>query len=225
MKDLKLRNQLTARSQPRSFQELYRKSSWWSRKRKSQGTQESTANCSGRCTGRGRAMLISRTCLPLLRGGCLLHAQDPESLTKRLDLLLPFRNALVVSDARVDAARLELVVVGERGVELPLGGEAVLIRVVEVRLLRDLGLLLVVKVRFLDGLVLGALGHEAAVFLRRGVLRGTCLRLKLGEVALDYLEHADDSGGLTAHTRVRSVEGLRRVVFRAFAFALALHER
>merc|ERR1719197_533844 len=57
----------------------------------------------------------------------LFHAQDPESLTERLNLLLASRNAIVVSDARVDAARLELVVVGERSVELPLGRKAVLV--------------------------------------------------------------------------------------------------
>merc|ERR1719191_208819 len=138
-----------------------------------------------------------------VQGGCLLHAQDPESLTERLDLLLPFLDALVVGDARVDAARLELVVVGERSVELPLSRKAVLVRVVEVRLLRNLGLLLVVEVRLLDGLVLGALGHEAAVLLGRRVLGGAGLGLELREVALDDLEHADDSARLTAHARVR----------------------
>eukprot|EP00972_Heterocapsa_arctica_P101385 14942413-Heterocapsa_arctica.AAC.1 len=59
--------------------------------------------------------------VPELLGQLLLAVEDLEGLLQGLDLLLAAADAALEADAGVEARRLELVEVGQRGVQLLLG--------------------------------------------------------------------------------------------------------
>merc|ERR1719160_1343498 len=145
----------------------------------------------------------------LLEESDILTVEDPQGLLKRLDLLLAASDAVLVRDTGVDAGRLELVVVGQSRVEL-------LLRALQVRLLRRQGALLV---RLLRRLVLDVLGVRRAVHGRlaaelveralRLSLRGLRVRLETREVRGDHLEHAKHTAVLRLHAGVGLIEDLR----------------
>merc|ERR1719198_2153947 len=82
----------------------------------------------------------------------VLPTQDLQRLLQGLDLLLAHLHALLVAEAGVHAARLELLVVRQGRVELLLRGLEVRLRGHEVRLGRGLVLALVLEVHVLHGL-------------------------------------------------------------------------
>merc|ERR550537_1349590 len=131
------------------------------------------------------------------------------------------RDALLVAHARIHAARLELVVVRERGIELALRALEVLLRRRELPVLARLELLLVVGLGRLRGAVDGAVRGEGLVLLRGALLRCGRVALEAREVRRDHLEHADDAAALGLLALEGGVEGLRRVVHRG----RLLHER
>merc|ERR1719263_603833 len=142
----------------------------------------------------------------LLEEGDVLPVEDAQSLLKALDLLLAPRDAVVEAHPGVHAGRLELVVERESRVEL-------LLRALQVRLLRRQGALLV---NLLRGLVLHVLRVRRAVHRRLVrelvedalglILRRLRVGLQASEVRLDDLEHPDNAAVLRLHARVRGVE-------------------
>merc|ERR1719326_1230945 len=151
----------------------------------------------------------------------ILAGEDLERLLERLDLGLAPCHALLVAHARIHAARLELVVVREGGVELTLRTLEVLLRRRELPVLARLQLLLVVGLRRLRRAVHGAVRREGLVLLRAALLRRGRVALKAREVRRDHLEHADDAAALRLLALERRVERFRRVVHRR----RLLHER
>ena len=80
-----------------------------------------------RGASRRRRSLSLRRPEPWAPSGDVLAGEDLERLLQGLDLLLAARDAVLVADAGVDAGRLQLVEVGERGIELLLGALEVLL--------------------------------------------------------------------------------------------------
>merc|ERR1719252_213854 len=102
--------------------------------------------------------------------GNVLPVEDLERLLQGLDLLLPPGDAFLVADARAHTRGLQLLEVGERGVQL-------FLRAVEVLLLQHERLLLVLLLGglVLDVFVLGrfidlGVRHELIVVLLRSLL-------------------------------------------------------
>merc|ERR1719263_348410 len=75
----------------------------------------------------------------------VLAGKDLERLLEGLDLGLPALDALLVAHSRVHAARLELLVVRKRGIQLTLRTLEVLVRRRQLTILARLELLLVVN--------------------------------------------------------------------------------
>merc|ERR1719331_939120 len=151
----------------------------------------------------------------------ILAGEDLERLLERLDLGLAARHALLVAHARVNAARLELVVVSERSVKLSLSSLEVLLRRGELPVLARLQLLLVVGLRRLRRAIHGRIGHERLVLLRGALLRRSRVALEACEVRSNHLKHANNAAALSLLPLEGRVEGFRRIVHRR----RLLHER
>merc|ERR1719336_469640 len=108
----------------------------------------------------------------------VLTVQDLERLLQRLDFFLSPRHPVVVADTRINARRLQLVVIRQRSVQL-------LLRALQVRLLKHQSLLLILLLR---GLVLDVghlcslvdlrVGHELIVLLLSRGLGSLGIRLQ-----------------------------------------------
>merc|ERR1719379_2482820 len=133
---------------------------------------------------------LARSALDILAG------EDLKRLLQGLDLGLATRDALFVAHARVDAARLQLVVVGQRRVQLPLRTLEVFLGHLQLRVLPRLELLLVVGLRSHRRLVHAAVRHEGLVLRGSAVLLRRGLALEAREVRSDHLEHADNAATL-----------------------------
>mmetsp|Transcript_29540 Transcript_29540/g.84861 ORF Transcript_29540/g.84861 Transcript_29540/m.84861 type:complete len:389 (-) Transcript_29540:1064-2230(-) len=144
-------------------------------------------------------------------GRNVFAVEDPQRLLQRLNLLLAAGDAVVVAHTRVHARGLELVEVGERGVELLLGALEVRgLDGVRLRLVLLLGRL-VLYVRRLRGLVHPGVGHEDVVLFLRGGFCCLCVCLQAGKVGLDDLQHADHAPLGALHAPVGRVEDLGRL--------------
>merc|ERR1719482_831168 len=147
----------------------------------------------------------------LLEERNILAIEDAQGLLKRLDLLLTTSHAVLVGNAGVDARRLQLVIIGKCRVKL-------LLRALQVRLLRRQGALLV---NLLRRLVLDVLGVRRAVHRRLAAelvvrtlslsLRRFGVSLQTSEVRRNNLEHAQDAAVLRLHALIRGVEDLRGI--------------
>merc|ERR1719191_633126 len=86
------------------------------------------------------AMLPQHSLLKLRQSGNVLAIEDAQGFLEGLDLLLPARHAFFVALTGVDTRWLQLLVIGEGGIEL-------LLCALKVRLLLSEGLLLVLLLR------------------------------------------------------------------------------
>merc|ERR1719271_1647063 len=147
-----------------------------------------------------RTTVPSRPCCPFSRskGNALdiLAREDLKRLPQGLDLGLAASHALLVVHARVHAARLQLVVVRQRRVQLPLRTLKVALRRRELSVLPRLELALVVSVRSLRRTVHAAVIHESLVLRRSAIFLRGRLTFEAREVGSDHLEHANDTAAL-----------------------------
>merc|ERR1719313_2148916 len=151
-------------------------------------------------------VILARSALDILAG------EDLKRLLQGLDLGLATRDALFVAHARINAARLQLVVVRQRRVQLPLRALEVFLGHLQLGVLPRLELLLVVGLRSHRRLVHAAVRHEGLVLRGGAVLLRRGLALEAREVRSDHLEHADNAATLGPHALVARVEGPRRVL-------------
>merc|ERR1719213_747240 len=140
----------------------------------------------------------------LLQESNVLTVQDAERLLQGLDLHLAASHAILVTDAGVHAARLELVIVRQSRVKL-------LLCALEVGLLRRQSTLLVDLLRRLVLNILRVLRtvhRRLARELVERILRLCLSRLSVGleasEVRRNHLEHPEHAAVLRLHALVRS---------------------
>merc|ERR1719263_567410 len=122
-----------------------------------------------------------------------LSAKELISLFQSSDLLLPSLHALLIAHLNLQAVGLEVLEVVLRAIQLLLGCLEVLLELTLLKLrlvLLKLELhLALVLLQFISLCIL----HEGRILGSSLVLRGLCFGLKANKIALNDLEHSDDT--------------------------------